>query len=69
MRDIFIDNVCDFGVYNVPLVIDGRVIVYHKILVLKVIQVFQNASIVSFMSNENFAFRAAFEFGWNVDIN
>ena len=24
---IFIDNVCDFGGYNVPFVIDGRVIV------------------------------------------
>ena len=23
MRDIFIDNVCDFGGYNVPFVIDG----------------------------------------------
>ena len=69
MRDICIDNVCDFGGYNVPFVIDGRVIIQHKILVFKFIQVFQNASIVSFISIENVAFRAAFAFGRNVDIN
>ena len=34
-----------------------------KKFVFKVIQVFQNASIVSFISNENVAFRAAFALG------
>ena len=62
MRDIFIDNVCDFGGYNVPSVINGHVRLSFStrtVLIIKVFQVFQNAIIVRFISNEHFAFRAA----------
>ena len=58
MRDTIFDNACDFGGYNVLSVINGHVIVYHAVLIFNVVQVFQNASIVRFISNEHFAFRA-----------
>ena len=56
MRNKCLVYVYDFGGYNIPFV-------NKKILIFKVIQVFQNATIVSFISNENVVFKAVFAFG------
>ena len=59
-----IDEVKKCGTYLLIMFMTSEVTMFHlPFVIFKVIQVFQNASIVSFISNENFAFRAAFAFG------